>query len=103
MSKLANFLTGSLKAIPLVRFVLMLGGGIMATLFVAVAAAWLTYGRFPDLEAVWLARITAVAQMGLAAWAVVVVVMITLAWGKVSGIKLSKGDMSAELDLDDSD
>lgn len=91
----------SLKALPVVRFVLMLGGGMVASAFVTAAAVWLAFSAFPNRELIWLARIEALATMGLAAWAVVIVVMITLAWGKVNGIKVSRGDISAELDLDD--
>jgi hypothetical protein len=96
-------IVAALKALPLIRFALMLGGGVMASIAAGMVQAWLAYGQFPDSEAVWLARIHGVTWMGLAATAIVAVVMVTLAWGKASGVKLTKGDATAELSFEDDD
>lgn len=95
-------LINALKALPLIRFALMLGGGFVASVAVGHVQWWLSRREgFPDHEAVWLARIEAMKWLGLSATAVVIVVMVTLAWGKASGVKLTKGDATVELDFDD--
>lgn len=98
------WILAALKGLPLIRYALMLGGGVVASLGVANAFFWLGYhNKFPDAEAVWLARIQGVVWLGLAFCAIIFVVMITLAWGKVNGVSASVGAASFNLDFDDDD
>lgn len=93
----------ALKALPLIRFALMLGGGVVASISAGQVQYWLAFGRnFPNSEAVWLARIQAVAWMGLGSLAIVAVVMITLAWGKVGKINATlPNGANVNLDFDE--
>jgi len=89
-----------LKSLPLIRFALMLGGGVTATAGVASVLSWLLgLGRFPSQEAVWLARIQGAVALGLAMTAIVAVVMVTLAFGRAGRLGV-KGPGGLELDLD---
>ena len=96
-----NKLVSALKALPLIRFALMLGGGVAATISAGFITSWLTWSRFPDVESVWLARIQAVAAMGLASMGLAAVVMITLAWGKVGKVTATVGGNTVDLDFED--
>lgn len=96
-----NKVIAALKALPLIRFALMLGGGLAATISAGLITAWLTHSTFPDAESVWLARVQAVAAMGLASMGLAAVVMITLAWGKVGKVTATVGGNSVDLDFED--
>lgn len=91
-----------LIASPGFRFLLMLGGGMVASLAVLHVQWWLAHmGSFPASDAVWLARIDGMKWLGMGAMLVIGLVMITLAWGRASGVKLSNGVMSAEVEFDE--
>lgn len=89
-------------ASPGFRFLLMLGGGVVASLAVGHVQWWLAHmGSFPASEAVWLARIDGMKWLGMGAMLVIGLVMITLAWGRASGVKVSNGTLSAEVEFDE--
>ncbi len=92
-----------LKALPLVRFALMLGGGGVATLALAHVQLWLLHAVFPPAESIWLARINGAVSLGLASAAVIGVVMVALAFGRVGRVAVNAGAVSVDLDFDDSD
>lgn len=95
-------LSDALKALPLIRFVLMLGGGVAGTVVAVIGGVWLALGQdFPHAENVWLARIQWVGALGMLFAAFGIVAMITLAWGKVTGLKVGNGAASVELDFDE--
>ena len=94
-----------LKSLPMIRFALMLGGGMTATAGVAAVLAWLMgLGGFPGEENVWLARINGAVAIGLAMTAIVAVVMVTLAFGRAGrlGVK-APGGIELDLDFDNPD
>lgn len=96
-----NKILAALKGLPLIRYALMLGGGIMASFAVAHVQLWTGHGHFPANEAIWLARIDAMKWLGMGALGIVALVMITLAWGKASGIKFAIGDKTVEVEMED--
>ncbi len=89
-----------LKALPMVRFALMLGGGGVATLARAHIQFWLLHAAFPPAESIWLARITGAVSLGLAAAAIIGVVMVALAFGRVGRVAVNAGAVSVDLDFD---
>lgn len=91
---------GLLRSLPLIRFALMLGGGMAATTGVAAVLGWLMgLGRFPSIEAIWLARIHGAVAIGLAMTAIIALVMVTLAFGR-AGRMAVKGPAGLSVDLD---
>lgn len=92
-----------LKALPLVRFALMLGGGGVATIFLAHVQLWLQHAIFPATESIWLARINGAVSLGLASAAIIGVVMVALAFGRVGRVAVNAGAVSVDLDFDDRD
>lgn len=94
-----------LKALPMVRFALMLGGGIVATIGAGHVQLWLMGGKqFPAAEAVWLARIQGAVWMGLGSLLIVALVMVALTFGPAGklGIK-APGGLELDLDFDKQD
>lgn len=89
-----------LKALPMVRFALSLGGGAVATVAMGHIQWWLLHGRFPPMESVWLARINGAVSLGLAAAAIIGVVMVALAFGRVGRVAVNAGAVSVDLDFD---
>ncbi|WP_292066022.1 hypothetical protein [Brevundimonas sp. UBA7664] len=95
---------GFLKALPLVRFALMLGGGLVATIGVAHVQLWLLGHRgFPNLESVWLARVQGAVALGLAATAIIAIVMVTLAFGKAGRVGFKGAGFEVDVDFDEPD
>lgn len=92
-----------LKSLPLIRFALMLGGGVVATLGVGHVQLWLLHGRFPDAETVWLARIQGAVWLGLAATAIVAIVMVTLAFGRAGKLGVKAAGVEIDVDFDNPD
>lgn len=99
-------LIAALRALPLIRFALMLGGGFIASLAVLHVQLWLAYETtFPHAEAIWLARIQGMTWLGVGSLSVIMVVMITLAWGKVGRVSgsFAGGTFEAEIDDDETE
>ena len=95
---------GFLKALPLIRFALMLGGGLVATLGAAHVQLWLLGHRgFPNIESVWLARIQGAVVLGLAASGIIALVMVTLAFGKAGRLGVKGGGFEVDVDFDEHD
>lgn len=92
-----------LKALPMIRFALMLGGGLVATALAAHVQAWLLHGPFPDAETVWLARIHGATWMGLASTGIVALVMVTLAFGRAGRVGVKAGGVELDVDFDRED
>lgn len=92
-----------LKSLPLIRFALMLGGGVVATIGVGHVQLWLLHSRFPDAESVWLARIQGAVWLGLAATGIVAIVMITLAFGRAGKVGVKAGGVELDVDFDNTD
>ena len=89
-----------LKALPMVRFALSLGGGAVATVAMGHIQWWLLHERFPPAESIWLARINGAVSLGLAAAAIIGVVMVALAFGRVGRVAVNAGAVSVDLDFD---
>lgn len=93
----------ALQALPLIRFALMLGGGVVAT----GGAAWVLWlvghGLWPTGEPVAIARINALMGLGMASMTIIVVVMFALAFGKISDLSITTpaGSMSMKVDDDE--
>ena len=100
--KTEHILISALKGLPLIRFALMLGGGFIASLAVMHVQVWLAYeSTFPHTDAIWLARIQGMTWLGMGAISVIVIVMITLAWGKVGRLSGTFGATTIEASFDD--
>jgi len=89
-----------LQSLPMIRFALMLGGGIVATGLVAWIQALIGHGRWPATEATAIARITALQWLGLGGLAIIAIVMIALAFGQLGKAKVAVGDVAVDLDFD---
>lgn len=95
-------LLAALRALPYVRFALMLGGGLVAT----AAVAWIVGYLMRRLDRALPVEVLVVIAQGLvwialAQSAVILIVMIALAWGKVGKISAGFGGANVEIDLDD--
>lgn len=90
------------RTLPVIRFALMLGGGGVATAGVAMILLWLQWlGGFPATDAVWLARIQGVVWIALGLVAIMGLVMVMLAFGRVGKLSLrGPGGVGADLDFD---
>lgn len=93
----------ALQALPLVRFALMLGGGMMATGGVTWAYLLLGHGTWPIGEAVALARINAIMLLGMSSMTVIGIVMVALAFGKLTDLNITTPAGSVSLKVDDDD
>ncbi len=100
---LQRWIFNGLRSLPLIRFALMLGGGVVST----VGAAWLiallglNTGRWPSGEAVAIARINGLTMLGIGALILIGIVLVALAWGKLDRLNLNIGGNSVEIDFDD--
>lgn len=92
-----------LKAMPLVRFALMLGGGVVAAIAGANVQLWILYAEFPDLETIWLARIKGAVFFGLSSWAIVAIVMVMLAFGRAGKLGVKVAGVEVDVDFDNPD
>jgi hypothetical protein len=86
-----------LKALPLIRFALMLGGGMVATFFVAWVLWVLAHGHWPDSVAP--DRIAALSHIALASLLIVALVVVSLAWGQAERVKLNVAGNEVDLDF----
>jgi hypothetical protein len=92
-----------LKSLPMIRFALMLGGGGVATVLTGWIQIWLLHGsKFPNDTAVWLARVQGAVWLGLAAWAVIALVMLALAFGRAGKLRFRAAGIEADVDFDTS-
>jgi len=94
----------ALQGLPLIRFALMLGGGIMAN----AGAAWVFFTVARDhhwmrTEAVDIARLNSATALGLGCLTVVVVVMVALAFGKVSSVHVTTPAGSVNIEIEPAD
>lgn len=89
-----------LQHLPMIRFALMLGGGMVATILVAWDQARIGHGRWPETEATAIARIAALQWLGLGGLAIIAIVMIALAFGQLGKAKVAVGDVAVDLDFD---
>lgn len=89
-----------LKSLPMIRFALMLGGGMVATSFVAWIQWLLGHGRWPATEAVAIARISALQWLGVGGLAIIAVVMVALAFGQLGKATVGVGGVQVDLDFD---
>lgn len=88
----------ALKALPLIRFALMLGGGVTMTGIVTWIVALISRPGWP--ENVAEARVVALKLIALGALAIVGIVMVALAWGKADRIKLNIAGNEVDLDFE---
>lgn len=88
----------ALKALPLIRFALMLGGGVTMTSAVAWVTAVIAHATWP--EAVASDRIDALKWIALGALVIVGIVMIALAWGKADRIRLNIAGNEVDVDFE---
>lgn len=100
---LRNFIFRALTGLPLIRFALMLGGGMVATGGAAWLIGLLAWHKWFQSEAVDISRIQALAAMGLGCLALIGIVLVALAWGKLDKLNLNVGGNSVELDFTDGD
>lgn len=89
-----------LKSLPMIRFALMLGGGMVATGLVAWVQFLVGHGRWPASEATAIARISALQWLGLGALAIIAIVMIALAFGQLGKATVGVGAVQVDLDFD---
>ncbi len=92
-----------LKTLPMIRFALMLGGGMVATAFVAWVQGLIGHGRWPATEAVAIARISALQWLGVGALAIIAIVMVALAFGQLGKATVGVGGVQVDLDFDNPD
>lgn len=91
----------ALRALPLISMALMLGGGLVATaglvwiILLVGHAAWLKAAE------VDVSRVNGLVAIALGLVGVIVVVMITLAWGRPDKISGSFGGAAGEIDFPD--
>lgn len=96
-----KFMFGLLQGLPLIRFALMLGGGMMASGGTAWVLWLIAYHSWPKTETVALAQINALAMIGAACLAIIGVVMIALAFGKIDKMKLETKFGSIDVGFED--
>lgn len=89
-----------LKSLPMIRFALMLGGGVVATSLVAWVQFLVGHGRWPETEATAIARISALQWLGIGALAIIAIVMIALAFGQLGKATVGVGAVQVDLDFD---
>lgn len=89
-----------LKSLPMIRFALMLGGGMVATGLVGWVQFLVGHGRWPATEATAIARISALQWLGLGALAIIAIVMIALAFGQLGKATVGVGGVQVDLDFD---
>lgn len=92
-----------LKSLPMIRFALMLGGGMVATSFVGWVQFLMGHGRWPATEAVAIARIDALKWLGLGGLAIIALVMVALAFGQLEKASIGFRDAKVDLDFDKPD
>lgn len=92
-----------LRALPMIRFALALGGGFVASFGVAVVLLQTTpptpYPHSLPVE-VAVAAIQGKTVIALALCGIIAVVMVALAWGRVGRITGSFNGASLDIDLD---
>lgn len=103
MSLNSRRLFNLLRSLPLIRFALMLGGGMVSTSLVAWILGLIGHGRWPTTEAVAIARISALQWLGLGGLLIIAVVMIALAFGQLDRARLGVGQVSVDLDFENPD
>ncbi len=95
-----------LRALPMIRFALSLGGGAVASIGVAAVLLQTTppvpYPRSLPVE-VAVAAIQGKTAIALALCGIIAIVMIALAWGRVGKITGSFNGASLDIDLDGKD
>lgn len=94
-----NRIFQALKALPLIRFALMLGGGAMMTGGAGWITAIIAYGAWP--ASVAPARIEALAWGLIGCLSIIGIVMVALAWGKADKIRIGFRGAEAEFDFED--
>lgn len=92
-----------LRSLPMIRFALMLGGGVVATSFVAWVQGLIGHGRWPASEAVAIARISALQWLGLGGLLIIAIVMVALAFGQLGKATVGVGGVQVDLDFDNPD
>ena len=92
-----------LKSLPMIRFALMLGGGIVATIFVTWVQGLIGHGKWPATDAVAIARISALQWLGLGGLAIIAIVMIALSFGQLGKATVGVGGVQVDLDFDNPD
>lgn len=92
-----------LKSLPAIRFALMLGGGMVATVLVGIPLAVIAdHAPWPAEAVVAVARIDALKFIALGALAIIAVVMVALAFGKAGKLRINgPGGIGGEIDFDD--
>lgn len=94
-------LVRALRGLPLIRFALMLGAGMVASAGAAWLIAILGHGRWPAGEAVALARIHSLTWLALGMLALVAIVLVALAWGQLGKLHVTVAGAAVELDFED--
>lgn len=96
-------LVRTLRDLPLIRFALMLGGGMIATAGAVWLIAILGHGDWPAGEAVALARIESLTWLAVGTLILIGVVLVALAWGQLGKLNVTVAGAAFELDFDDED
>jgi hypothetical protein len=89
-----------LKSLPMIRFALMLGGGVVSTGLVAWIFWLIGHGKWPVTEGVAIARIGALQWLGLGGLLIIAIVMIALAFGQLGKATVGVGGVQVDLDFD---
>lgn len=95
-----------LKSLPMIRFALMLGCGLVATGFVVWDQLLVGHGKWHATDAgvaISLARIDALKWWGLSSHAIIAIVMIALAFGQLGKASVGFGGAQVDLDFDNTD
>lgn len=95
-----------LKSLPMIRFALMLGCGLVATGFVVWDQLLVGHGEWKATDAgvtIALARIDALKWWGLSSHAIIAIVMIALAFGQLGKATVGVGGVQVDLDFDNPD
>ena len=99
--KLPDAVLSALRGLPLIRFALMLGGGMVAT----AGAAWLIiligHGRWFNSEATAVARINGLTMLGIGCLVLIGIVLVALAWGRLDKLSFNVAGNSVDLDFED--
>ncbi len=94
-------LVRALRGLPLIRFALMLGAGMVATAGAAWLIALIGHGDWPSGEAVALARIESLTWLAVGTLALIGVVLVALAWGQLGKLNVTVAGAAVELDFDE--
>ena len=101
MRPIPEGILNALRGLPLIRFALMLGGGMVSTAGAGWLITLLGYGRWFNSEATAVARINGLTMLGIGCLVLIGIVLVALAWGRLDKLSLNVGCNSVDLDFED--